>query len=237
MLRRLIIVLLAGSIAGCAHNATPANPHDPWEPTNRRAFEANEALDRRLLKPLADGYVRITPRPVRTGVSNFFDNATYPSVVVNSLLQGKLGQGTRDAGRLLINTTLGLGGVLDVATPLGLEQNDEDFGQTFAVWGFDSGPYLMLPALGPYTVRHALDLPLALALNPLFHLLHYSVSLPLTGLYIVNLRAELEPAMRLREQAAIDPYLFTRSAYLQHRQNLIYDGSPPLADDYDEWFD
>lgn len=238
MLYRLLALLATAVLAtGCAHNASPGTPNDPWEPTNRELYEFNEALDRRVLKPLADGYVWITPRFFRGRVTDFFNNVSYPKVIVNSFLQGKPVEGLQDSGRFLVNSTLGIGGLFDVATPLGLPVHDEDFGQTFAVWGFKSGPYLMVPALGPYTVRHTIDIPLRTVTSPLTYLLSASYSLPLTALYVVNLRAELGPALQLRDEAALDPYVFVRSSYLQHRENLIHDGNPPMDYYDDELFD
>ncbi len=239
MLLRLSFVLtIALAISGCATNATPLNPNDPWEPGNRQVYDFNDDLDRKVLAPAASGYSAVTPRFVRRGVTNFFNNVTYPKVIVNSFLQGKGRQGLADTGRFLINTTLGVVGLFDVATPLGLPANNEDFGQTFAVWGANSGPYLVLPGYGPSTVRDSMDIPLAIALNPLTYLATWGVGIPLAALYAINTRAELDQAARFRDEAAFDPYVFTRAAYLQHRQNLIYDGNPPLDELYDdEYFD
>lgn len=230
-LSALIAALVLAS--GCATNATPLNPNDPWEPGNRQVYDFNDDLDRKVLAPAASGYSAVTPRFVRRGVTNFFNNVTYPKVIVNSFLQGKGRQGLADTGRFLINTTLGVVGLFDVATPLGLPANNEDFGQTFAVWGANSGPYLVLPGYGPSTVRDSMDIPLSIAVNPLTYTVAWTVSVPLAVLYAVNLRANLDQAARLREEAAHDPYVFTRSAYLQYRQSLIHDGAPP-ADYYDD---
>lgn len=239
MAARLILIFIAiVALSGCAYNATPTNQHDPWESTNRRVYGFNDALDRRVLAPVANGYTAVTPRFVRRGVTNFFNNATYPKVAINSFLQGRGRDGVADTGRFVINTTLGIGGLLDVATPLGLPPRRADFGQTFAVWGANSGPYLVLPAYGPSTIRESTDIPLGVVVNPLAYLTTWTVSVPLTALYAVNLRAEMDQAARLREEAALDPYIFTRSAYLQYRQQLVRDAESSLDDLYgDEYFD
>jgi phospholipid-binding lipoprotein MlaA len=231
--RLLIFVLMLPLLGGCATNATPTNPNDPWESTNRRVYEFNDALDRKVVKPAADGYTWVTPRFVRRGVTNFFDNVSYPKVIVNSFLQGKGRQGLVDSSRFLVNTTLGVVGLFDVATPLGLPASNEDFGLTFAAWGANSGPYLVLPGYGPSTVRDSLDVPGSVLTNPLTWLLAWNVTIPLTALYAVNTRAELDQAVRIRDEAALEPYSFVRAAYLQYRQNLMHEGAGGM-DVYDD---
>lgn len=229
-----LIVLIALLCAGCAHNSTVAKPYDPFEDANRSVYDFNQGVDRYVLGPVASGYSAVTPGFFRQGVDNFFNNASYPNVIVNDLLQGKLGQGLADTGRFLINTTVGVLGLFDVAQYVGLKSNDEDLGQTLAVWGANSGAYLELPGLGPNYVRDTADLPIAYATNVLTYTVQSSVAWPLTVLYVINKRAMLDDVVRLREEAALDPYVFTRTAYTQLRTQLIHDGAPPLDDLYDE---
>jgi phospholipid-binding lipoprotein MlaA len=229
-----LLVLIALLCAGCAHNATVAQPYDPFEETNRDIYGFNEGLDRYVLAPVASGYSAVTPGFFRQGVDNFFNNASYPNVIVNDFLQGKVVQGLADTGRFLVNTTVGILGLFDVAQYVGLKSNDEDLGQTLAVWGANSGAYLELPGLGPNYVRDTPDLPMAAATNVLTYTVQASVAWPLTILYVINKRAMLDDVVRLREEAALDPYVFTRTAYTQYRMQLIYDGAPPMEELYDE---
>jgi len=199
---------------------------DPLEPTNRKFYQFNEGLDRYLLKPVATAYAGITPDLMQTGVTNFFNNIGYLNVILNSSLQGKLDQGMSDLFRFVFNSTLGVAGLFDVATPMGLHAHKEDLGQTFAVWGSGQGAYLTLPLFGPNTVRDAPDLVTSLFLNPLSYMVT-AVSLPATALNIINKRASLLESKTMLDEAALDPYSFTREAYLQQRNYLIYDGAPP----------
>jgi len=232
----LPLLLLGLLLGGCAHNSTPLEPYDPYERGNRKVFEFNQGLDRYVLAPVADGYAKVTPQFFRRGVENFFDNAAYPRVIINDFLQGKPEQGLQDTGRFLINTTIGLLGIWDPARLMGLPENDEDFGQTLAVWGANSGPYLELPGVGPRYTRETVDLPLGALTNVLGYVFSWNVTVPLTALYVINTRAQLDAAVKIREQAALDPYLFTRTAYMQYRENVIHDGKPPADDLYDEEF-
>lgn len=231
---RLTVLLIAALLGGCAVNSTPLEPYDPYEEQNRKVFGFNQNLDRYVLSPVASAYATVTPGFFRRGVDNFFNNARYPKVILNDLLQGKMGHATKDTGRFLVNTTVGILGLWDPASRIGLPARNEDFGQTLAVWGANSGPYLELPALGPSYTRELSDYPVAAATNVLTYTLEFQVLAPLTALYYINKRAMLEKAVQIRDQAAIDPYLFTRSAYMQYRENLIYDGNPPQTDLYDE---
>lgn len=233
-LRLAVLPLLTVLLGGCAVNSTPLDPYDPYEAQNRSTYEFNQKLDRYLLSPVASGYAAVTPRVVRRGVDNFFNNVTYPKVILNDLLQGKMSHAAKGTGRFLVNTTIGVLGLWDPASRMGLNARSSDFGQTLAVWGANSGPYLELPALGPSYARETSDYPVAIATNPLNYIFTYHVTAPLAALYYVNKRALLETAVQIREQAAIDPYLFTRSAYMQYRENLIYEGNPPQSDLYDE---
>lgn len=230
-----LVLLTVLFLSGCA--STPPQPEpdawDPAEPVNRDVYTFNETLDAWVAKPLADAYVVVTPGFARDGVTNFFDNLGEPANALNNTLQGKPGAGARDTGRFLINTTVGIVGLLDVATPMGLESSNEDFGQTLAVWGTPEGMYLMVPAMGPSTTRDVVDYPVAFATNPITYVAA-PVAVPLYVLDLVNTRANLESANRFRNQAALDSYTFTRSAYRQYRNGLIWDGDPPEEDFFDD---
>jgi phospholipid-binding lipoprotein MlaA len=239
--RRLVRALAAAAVAllagACATIPPDAgrNPVDPLERMNRHVFEFNDRVDRAVLKPIAQGYVTVVPEPVRTCVSNFFANLGDVSNAANNLLQGKPIEAVSDICRIAINTTVGVLGCFDVASKMGLEKHNEDFGQTLGRWGLGSGAYLVLPFLGPSSVRDAVGrVPDAYvdpanaggdsvrARNALF------------ALETIDLRARLLDAGRLVEAAAIDKYRFTRDAYLQRRRNLVYDGNPPREKDEED---
>ena len=219
-------------LTGCA--TTPSaepevSDYDPFESVNRRIYRANDFIDRRIAKPVTEAYVSYTPRPVQKSVSNFFDNVVYPNVILNDFLQGKGTQGLEDSGRFLVNSTFGFLGVWDMATPLGLEAHDEDFGQTLGVWGLDESTYLMLPFIGPSTVRDVPNLGVSTVTNILFYVSTPYV-IPVALLGFIDQRARLDEAVTFRDENAVEPYLFTREAYRQHRRFLIYDGNPPVDD-------
>jgi ABC-type transporter lipoprotein component MlaA len=234
--RPIIGLLLAAVLAGCATapERSGVDP-DPLEPANRAFFTFNETLDKYLIKPIAETYVDVTPQPARTAVTNFFDNLRYLNVIVNSFLQGKFSQGMSDIGRFVVNSTLGLGGLFDVATGYGLQRHDEDLGQTLAVWGAGQGAYLYLPVRGPNSVRDVPDLASSYFLNPLTYVTG-AVLFPVTALAIINTRANLLDETRIRDEAAVDSYSFTREAYIQRREYLIFDGNPP-SEGYEDIFD
>ena len=223
------------ALSGCATiQAVPGEPADPWEPANRAFYAFNDTLDKIVLAPAAKLYLKL-PRGLRNSVYNFFDNAAYPGTVVNQLLQGKFSLAMQDSARFVFNSTLGIGGLFDVSTGFGLPRHDEDFGQTLAVWGVGEGIYLNYPLLGPSTVR---DTP-GIVAGVLTDALTYTAAtaaLPLTLLELVDMRARLAAAARLRDQSALDPYVFTREAYRQRRMFQIHDGNPPL-DDFDDFDD
>ena len=218
-------VLLA--LSGCASTDVATEPHDPYESFNRNMFAFNKALDENLFSPIADGYVAITPEPAREAVFNFFDNLGYLTTVVNQLLQGKIETGMADAGRFLINSTFGLGGLIDFASGIEMPRNQEDFDQTLAVWGVSPGPYLELPLLGPNTFRSLPGIP-ADAATDLLTWVSSPLDYALGGVERVDQRARLDSAIKLRDKSSLDPYVFQREAYLQRRRHLIYDGNPPL---------
>jgi phospholipid-binding lipoprotein MlaA len=217
------IALAIAVMQGCA--TVPDNP-DPWEATNRKIFAFNESVDAHVVKPVAEGYVKVTPSAVRTGVANFFGNIADAWTSMNQILQGKPQEAVSDAGRVLVDTTAGLLGFLDVATPLGLEKHDEDLGQTLAVWGVPSGPYLVLPFLGPSTAR---DGPARVLDGGWYAGLVGDASAywTLWGTDKMSSRAEVMPAEKVIDEAAIDKYAFIRDGWSQRRRNHVYDGNPP----------
>jgi phospholipid-binding lipoprotein MlaA len=212
-------------VSGCA---TGQNPRDPYESFNRSVYEFNETLDRWALKPVAKGYRAVVPVPVRGGVTSFFGNFRDVTTAINNLLQLKIGTGLADVGRVAVNSTAGLFGIFDVATRIGLEKHEEDFGQTLGYYGAPDGPYLVLPLFGPSTVRDSVGLIGDYFTDPEFYLIEEE---PWTwvvfGTRIVNVRANLLEAERVFDQAALDRYAFLRDAYLQRRRNLILDGNIP----------
>lgn len=235
--KHLIFIGLLLTMGGCATTQTAGGEgnDDPIEPANRVFFNVNETLDKHLLKPVAETYVDITPAPVRKGITNFFNNLTYLNVILNSFLQGKFDQGVNDSLRFVFNSTLGIGGLFDVAgEDMGLPRNNEDFGQTLAVWGVDKGSYLYIPLFGPNTVRDSTDFVPSTLLNPFFYVTSAAL-FPVSAINAINTRANLLEASNIRDEAAIDPYSFTREAHLQQREFLIYDGNPPVTG-YDDIF-
>lgn len=203
---------------------------DPFEGVNRVTYKFNDAIDKVLLKPIARGYQRATPAPVRNMVGNFFGNLGEVRNLVNNMLQGKVDAGFVDAGRLLVNTTIGVGGLFDPASRMGLEESDEDFGQTFRVWGWGNGPYLVIPFLGPSTLVDLAGRPFDAQLNPLRELHPVDHRNTLIGTDLIHTRAELLAA----ERAAFgDRYIFLREAYLQRRAYVANDGQ--VADDFDDF--
>lgn len=224
---RVVVALGILLTAGCASNGVERDPRDPWEPMNRAFYDFNEVLDNAILEPVAEVYVEL-PQGLRTSVTNFFINLSYPTTAINQFLQGKVETGFEDTMRFIFNSTLGLAGFIDIAGPAGLARHDEDFGQTFAVWGMGSGPFINWPILGPSTVRDTAGIPFNLVTGPLFFIETGAEFIALYAVDAVDTRARLIPAVRLRDETALDPYVFTREAYLQQRLNLIYDGDPPL---------
>lgn len=231
-------LLLLTTLLACTGPAAAGTDgqSDPWEGFNRAVYAFNEDFDRAILKPLAEGYQWLLPQPARTGITNVFSNLNDVVVVVNDLLQLKPQQAASDFSRLVWNSTAGLGGLFDVATPMGLPKHDEDFGQTLAHWGMGNGPYLVLPFLGPSTGRDAVGLAVDYTqLDPVGYVKDDAARWSAVALRAVDTRANLLRASRILDQAALDPYVFLREAYLQRREYLIYDGNPPPPnfDDFD----
>jgi phospholipid-binding lipoprotein MlaA len=226
-----LLALLALLVCGSASAASAdRDPRDPYESFNRSMFAFNNKLDRWVLKPLAVGYDKITPRPVDRAISNFFGNLDDTVVIFQDLLQGKPDYAVQGFARVIYNTVFGLFGFIDVASHMDAPKRNEDFGQTFAVWGSPAGPYLVLPLIGPSGVRDGIGAVLDSATNPVGLLNSSNQRIGLTVLRIVDRRADLLGAERVFTMAALDPYVFAREAYLQRRENLIYDGDPPLND-------
>lgn len=230
-----LLIALAGStlLSGCASNAAKNDNNDPYESVNRKIYNFNDVLDKNIFQPIARGYVKVTPDPVRSGITNFFDNMGYLNVILNDLLQGKVKQTAQDSSRFVVNSTVGIGGLFDPATRIGLPAHDEDLGQTFGVWGAGEGAYLVLPLLGPNSFRDAPNLASSMLLNPLTWI-GSIVTIPIGAVNAVNTRANLLEATNIRDQAALDPYTFVREAYRQQREFKIYDGNPP-AEANDEY--
>lgn len=232
-LKGAALAALVALAAGCATvpGGEPRDPRDPWESYNRSMFQFNEAVDKAVLKPVATAYRDVLPQPARTGVSNFFGNLGDVWSLVNNVLQAKPVGALSSFWRVVINSTMGLGGVLDPATEMQLERHREDFGQTLARWGVPNGPYFVLPLLGPSTLRDTAALPLDWYGQPHTHFNDVPVRNSLTGLNFVNTRAGLLVTTDFLESAALDKYTFQRDAFLQKRRNEIYDGNPPQDDE------
>lgn len=221
------VALITVATSGCASVAgLKPDPRDPFERTNRAIFRVNDALDRGVARPAAMVYHRLTPQFVQTGVSNFMSNIGYPTVIINDILQGKFRDGLSDLGRFAMNTSFGLGGLFDPATSAGLEVHDEEFGQTLGKWGVPIGPYLMLPVLGPSSIRDSFGLALDTATDPRQYLRNTKVKWGLQGLRLLDRRTQLLGTDAVLERAA-DKYTFIRSAYLQHREYQMKDGKEP----------
>lgn len=220
----VIVLALSGLLGGCA---TSGNPKDPIEGFNRAMFAFNEGLDTVLIKPVAQGYDTVLPTPVKTGVTNFFGNIADLFIGVNNLLQGKADQAVSDLGRVAINSTIGILGLFDVATEAGLEKHEEDFGQTFGRWGMGDGAYVVIPVFGPRTVRDTAGLVLDVAVDPVGNVDHVATRNSLLALRMIDTRADLLPADKVVEEAALDKYSYVRDGYLQRRRNLVHDGNPP----------
>ena len=224
-------------LSGCATVEGPRDPNDPFESYNRSMYKFNDKLDQYILKPVAKGYDAVTPAPVQKGINNFFSNLDDVLVMVNDLLQLKFKQFASDTGRFLVNSTLGLFGLIDWATDMGLEKHNEDLGQTLGYWGVPSGPYFVLPFWGPSTIRDTgTFFTESYAYDPMYNELHEGFPIPereeraawtMTVIKAVDSRAQLLKAEKILDEAALDPYIFVREAYLQRRNNLVHDGNPP----------
>ena len=239
ILSLLFAVMSVGT--GCASKGNTTKNPDPFEPINRGIYKFNDVADTYVLRPVAKGYQKITPDPVEQGISNAFDTWTYPVTIVNDFLQGKFKQGVSDTGRFVVNLTIGLLGLFDPATPLGLEYHQEDFGQTFAKWGIPSGPYIVVPLFGPRTIRSGIGTLADVQVNPVTLWRNTSMRDKTLILWAIETRAGLIGPDEIIDDA-FDPYLFIRDAYLQNREFMINDGKEldddsDFEDDFDDGFD
>ena len=227
-----VTAALAALLLASACATTGAHdPSDPWEAMNRKTYAFNQEVDRTMLKPTAEAYVRVTTPFIRARVSSFFGNLADIGTSLNDILQGKLPYAINDFGRIVVNTTFGVAGFWDVASDLGVDKRDEDFGQTLGWWGVPPGPYFVIPFLGPSTAR---DAPARVVDPEWFYSRAINNEWVAWGLWsfdVVQTRAQLLKATNVLEQAALDPYLFTRDAWLQRRRNQVYDGKPQPEDD------
>jgi phospholipid-binding lipoprotein MlaA len=221
-------------LAGCAvQPPAKPDPRDPWERLNRVTYKFNDKLDKAILRPVARTYVKVTPHPVQRGVSNFLSNLSYPLVMANDLLQGQFKPFLSDTVRLVMNTTIGLGGLFDPASRAGIDRNDRDFGQTLGKWGLKTGPYLVIPLLGPSDVRDAFGRLVDAYGDPRDYLRNDWAIYGLWAVGFVNLRAQLLSYDRLLD-SAYDPYAFMRNAYLQNRDFKVYGGRSPSEEQQEE---
>ena len=236
----VLAALVCLQLGACATQPTAADgskparsPADPWEPLNRPIPTFNAAVDGVSLSLLAKGYQKVVPAFMRRGIGNFSRNLRAPLHIINNFLQGKIGSGFRQTGRFVMNTTFGIGGLMDVAADAGIDVEIEDFGQTLAVWGVPDGPFVSIPFFGPRTLRDATMIPLNFLADPLLYYDNASVRDKVYLVRLIDVRARLLPGSAVI-RAAYDPYLALREAYLQHRRYLIYDGDPPEDDDFYE---
>ncbi len=235
-----LLIINIFMLSGCVTIEGPTEPGDPFESFNRGMYHFNDSVDEYVMEPVAIGYNAVTPLVVQKGVTNFFSNLGDVVVVFNDLLQLKPVQFISDAGRLLINSTLGLYGIIDWATDMGLERHDEDFGQTLGYWGVPRGPYLVMPFFGPSTVRDTGGFYVdSIKFDPIYNEIHEGMPFPdrdktewitLTVVDAINTRTRLLLAGRLLSVASLDEYIYLREAYLQKRNNLVHDGNPPKED-------
>jgi phospholipid-binding lipoprotein MlaA len=213
------------------------DPRDPWQGYNRAMFKFNTDFDNAFLKPAARAYQVVTPEPVDRGVTNFFNNIADVTSAVNNVLQFKLSRAGSDVGRVVVNSTVGIVGVFDVATNMGLPSYKEDFGQTLGYWGIGPGPFFMMPILGPSSVRDTVGFAGDIVVDPFFSISKNEIYWGFIVLRTIDKRADLLAAGEILDEAAIDPYAFIRDAFLQRRRNLVYDGNPPMDDAEDMFWD
>jgi phospholipid-binding lipoprotein MlaA len=228
MVTLTLFVAVTAMLGGCA---TSGNPKDPIEGFNRAMFTFNEGVDKAVIKPAAQGYEAALPLPLRTGASNFFANIADVFISVNNLLQGKPAEAASDIGRVAVNSTIGILGLFDVASDLGMEKHDEDFGQTFGRWGVGDGAYVVVPLLAPHTARDLVGEVLDWKVDPVMHVDDVPTRNVLLVTRLIRDRAAQLPADKLIEEAALDKYSYIRDAYLQRRRFKIYDGNPPRETD------
>lgn len=223
----VFVAVIAGGLSGCATSSNnPNNSKDPYQGFNRAMFAVNEGVDI-VVKPVAKGYDAAAPLPVKVGIGNFFGNIWDLWTAVNNLLQGKVGDAASDVGRVLVNTTVGIGGVFDVASEMGLQKHAEDFGQTLGTWGVGDGPYFFWPIIGPRTTRDTFGWLVDTNIDPVWRVTDIPLRNSMAGMRFIDVRASLLPSDKVVEEAAFDKYNYIRDAYLQNRRSEIFDGNPP----------
>lgn len=228
----IVVTIMALVMSGCATVSKDGYVEtDPYEDYNRAVYSFNDGLDKAILQPIANGYNAIVPEPVNKGVTNFFNNLADVTSAINNLLQLKIGRAANDVGRVLINSTIGILGLIDVASNMDLPSYKEDFGQTLGTWGADPGAYIVLPFIGPSSGRGTIGVVVDWFTNPVSHIEEDSTRWQLTGLDVVDTRADLMNASKVLDQAALDPYVFIREAYMQKRRSAVHDGNPPEVED------
>ena len=232
LFRRTALFLAAASalLAGCA--AAPSRD-DPFEPWNRAMYEVHQVVDGNVVKPIAEAYVKTMPEPIRTGVSNFFGNIDDLFTGINNVLEGRGDQAGDDFGRVLLNSTFGMAGILDLASMVGINKDKKDFGITFGKWGVPQGPYFFVPLFGPTTVRDGTGTVVRFFLSPIGHINEIPVRNSLYGIGYLDTRAQALSAESVLDTAALDRYRFLRNAYLKNRRYQVYEGKPPPEEDED----
>ena len=224
----LLATLLGGMLSGCASTAN----NDPLEGFNRGVYKFNDVADKAVIKPVAGAYKAVVPSPVRSGVNNFFSNLNTFVSAINDLLQFKFDKAAEGAGRFVINSTFGIAGLIDVASMDGIEKRNEDFGQTLGHWGVGSGAYIVLPFLGPSSVRDTTGLVVdTLAFDPISYVDDPATRNVARTVKLIDKRAQYLPASDLLDEAALDPYAFMRDAYFQRRNSQIHDGNVPMLEE------
>ena len=231
---RRAVLFLAGTsalLAGCA--AAPSRD-DPFEPWNRAMYEVHQVVDGNIVKPIAEAYVKTMPEQIRTGVSNFFGNIDDIFTGINNVLEGRGNQAGDDFGRVLLNSTFGFGGILDLASMVGINKDKKDFGITFGKWGAPQGPYFFVPLFGPTTVRDGTGVVVRYFLSPIGYINEIPLRNSLYGIGYLDLRAQALSAESVLDTAALDRYRFLRNAYLKNRRYQVYEGKPPPDEDEEE---
>ncbi len=229
----MVLIVAVAAVPAPASDSEPPD-RDPFEAWNRPVHKFNETLDVNVMQPVARGYRAVTPRPAQRAIANFFENLLLPLSIVGGMLQLDSEKMLTDTGRFVVNSTIGIGGLFDPASSMGLEYQQEDLGQAFESWGLKHSPYLVLPFLGPTTLVQVPDRIIGPLIQPAILGSYWHESL--WALDLLSTRAELLAASGLLDESAADSYIFTREAFLQRRRFLLYDGDPPL-DDFDAFFD
>lgn len=232
LFRRTTLFLAGASLllAGCAEAPSRDDPFEPW---NRAMYEVHQVVDGNLVKPIAEAYVKTTPEPIRTGVSNFFGNIDDLFTGINNVLEGRGNQAGDDFGRVLLNSTFGMLGVLDLASMMGIEKDKKDFGITFGKWGVPQGPYFFVPLFGPTTLRDGTGTVIRYFIGPVGYIDNIALRNSIYGVGYLDLRAQALSAESVLDTAALDRYRFLRNAYLKNRRYQVYDGKPPPDEDDD----